>query len=126
MAERSDVLRTPYWPAEIEVVAGTFLPGDTRESWLARAARRSKTTFRQIKALYYCETIDPKWSVGDRVLAAAARARLEAARRQASDLAGRFETIAGNLDAAPGADFHKPDIAVLLRAARALRGLDDA
>ena len=123
MSEKSDGNRKMHvlsWHTEIEVIAGPRLAGDTRESWLARAARKAGITFRQCRALYYGETLDPKHSVGSRVQEAA-----QAARKEAQDLAAQFESIAGSLNA-KDADFHSEDVVALVHAARALRGLDSA
>ena len=122
MSETSDekMGRVLNWQSEISAVAGPMLAGDTRESWLARAAHRSRLSFRQVKALYYGECKDPKTSVAIGVLSAANKARNEA-----SELASRFESLAGGLNA-KDADFHGADILALIDAARALRGLDRA
>ena len=119
MAKSSDDNRMEIsWRQEIALIAGPYMPSDTRESWLARAARKSRLSFRQVKALWYGECIDPKVSVADNVRRAADQARTEAAA-----LAARFETIAGGLNA-KDADFYGDDIAALVNAARALRGID--
>lgn len=44
----------------VATVAGPREWSDTRQSWLARAARRSGLTYRTIKALWYGEIDDPK------------------------------------------------------------------
>lgn len=125
MSESSDgdrkMGRVACWPSEIDVIAGPLLAGDTRESWLARAARRAGITFRQCKALYYGETSDPKVSVAIGVITAA-----QAARREAADLAQRFESLAGAMNAASDQDFYSADVLALLDAARRLRGTDRA
>jgi len=122
MSEKSDgvrkVSRVMNWQAEITAIAGPMYPGDTRESWLARAARKAGITFRQCKAMYYGETTDPKWTVASEIVNAAERARQEA-----QQLAAQFESIAGSLNA-KDSDFHCDDITSLIDAARALRGLD--
>ena len=104
------------WQTEIALIAGPY--NGNRKSWLGRAAYRAKISYRQVKALYYGETADPKHSVASSVLKAA-----EAARREASQLASQFETIAGGLNARDP-DFHSEDIAALISAARAIRDLD--
>ena len=103
------------WRDEIALVAGPF--DGNRKGWLSRAARKSGATYRQIKALYYGEMIDPKLSVAECVLAAA--------RVEAMALASQFESIAGGLNATDS-DFHCHDINALLDTARKLRGLDSA
>lgn len=123
MSESSDGKRMTgaiNWKAEVTWACGPLAPGDTRESWLARGARRSRVTFRQIKSLFYEETTDPKFSVAESVRSAAAQAR-----REAAELATRFESIAGGLNATDP-DFHREDVAALIQSARTLRGLDRA
>lgn len=105
------------WQTEIGTIAGPLLAGDTRESWLSRAARKSGATFRQIKALYYGESSDPRTSVAISVLGAAERARMEA-----SELATRFESLAGAMNATDQ-DFYCEDVVALIHAARRLRGM---
>lgn len=120
MAESSDGNRKVSWAAEIEAIAGPRMASDTRESWLARAARKAGISFRQCKALYYGETIDPKVSVALGVAAAA-----EKARNEARALARRFESLAGAMNASD-TDFYSSDVLTLLDAARRLRGVDRA
>jgi len=102
----------------VAAVAGPREWSDTRESWLARAARRSAVSFRQIRAVWYAEITDPDHP--------SARKLRDAARRlgqtEAQALAEKFETVARALGAADS-DFHRTDIAALVDAARALRGL---
>lgn len=122
MAEKSDRKRNMgialNWQKEIEVIAGPKTPSDTWESWLARAARRSGASFRQIKALYYGETNDPRYQVAAGVITAAHKARQEA-----RDMASQFESLAGAMNASDS-DFYSEDVLALLHAARALRGVD--
>jgi hypothetical protein len=106
------------WSDRIADIAGPYRPFDTRESWLARAATKAGITFRQCKALFYGEAKRPKQQVADKIIGASERAR-----REASDLASRFETLAGALNASD-ADFYGKDITALIHAARSLRGLD--
>ncbi len=124
MAEKSDgnrkMPKVLSWQDDIATIAGPMRSGDTRESWLARAARKAGITFRQCKALYYGETTDPKYSVGVGIDKAASEARAEALR-----LAAQFESLAGSLNARDQ-DFHSEDIAALVNAARSLRGVDRA
>lgn len=120
MSEKSDrncvVQRTLDWPSQINAIAGPMKSGDTRESWLARAARKSGATFRQVKSLYYGECKDPKTSVALGVLSAADKARNEA-----SELASRFESLAGAMNATDP-DFYSEDVLTLINAARQMRG----
>jgi hypothetical protein len=102
------------WSSQIEVIAGPY--SGNRKSWLSRAARKSGATFRQIKSLYYGECKDPKTSVALGVLTAA-----EKARREASEQASRFESLAGAMNASDP-DFYSSDVLALIDAARTLRG----
>ena len=106
------------WRALIGEIAGPQRIDETRERWLERAARKSQTSFRQIKSLYYGQSSDPRTSTTVRVLEAANKARAEAAR-----LAAQFENVAGALNA-KDQDFYSSDVLALINAARALRGLD--
>lgn len=126
MSEKSDgtrkMPRVLNWQTEIELIAGSMLASDTRESWLARAARRASITYRQCKALYYGETLDPKHSVACGVIEAA-----ELARKEASELASRFESLAGSINAnAKITDVYSDEVAALIQAAQRLRGVDRA
>jgi hypothetical protein len=106
------------WQSEIGAIAGPY--DGNRKGWLARAARKTGTTYRQIKALWYGESVDPKVSVAIEVLKAAQDAREEARR-----LATRFESLAGAMNAVDS-DFYSEDVLALIHAARAVRGLDRA
>ena len=124
MVEKSDrngvVYRTLNWREYIAQAAGPMKIGDTRESWLARAARASRVSYRQIKSLYYGQTNDPKASIAIGILCAAEKARSEA-----SDLASKFESLAGQINATDQ-NLYSADVLALINAARALRGLDSA
>lgn len=123
MSESSDGIRMSSavtFKDDIATLAGPLQPSDTRESWIARAARKARITFRQAKALWYEETTDPKYSVAVNVRSAA-----EQARKEAGELASRFESIAGGLNA-KDQDFYSADVSALIDAARALRGMDSA
>lgn len=102
----------------VTAVAGPRLDTDNRESWLRRAARNAGTSYRQAKALFYGEIIDPYHST-------VTRFREAAGRHEAGNLADRFDSLAQAL-VIRDADFHQSDIAALVGAARALRGLDSA
>ena len=82
------------WREDIAAIAGPYRPSDTREGWLARAARRARIPFRQMKSLWYGECTDPRYSVVMSVRGAA-----DQARKEALELASRFETAAGSLNA---------------------------
>ena len=75
------------WRGSIEVLAGDRQCSDTKDSMIARAARRAGVSFRNARALYYGETDDPRFSVGRRIN--------EAAKHQAD----RFTAIADSLEA---------------------------
>lgn len=105
----------------IAAVAGPREWNDTRESWLGRAARRAGITYRQAKALFYGEITDPEHKAARRMLDAAQKNGT----KEAQELADRFETIARSLHATDQ-DHYGPDIAALVHAARALRGLAGA
>jgi hypothetical protein len=102
----------------LAAVAGPRQWSDTRESWLARAARRSGITFRKAKSLYYGEIADPEHPSAQRLRDAAARL----GRTEAQALAEKFESVASALRVSDQ-DFHGADISALVDAARALRGL---
>jgi hypothetical protein len=104
----------------IGVLAGPRGFGDTRESWLARASRKSGIiSFRMMRSLWNGEIAETTnhWAV-------------HTIKRQADDMKGKAEAarLASIYDnAAEGlrardADFHRNDIAALVRAARILRG----
>ncbi len=107
------------WSAEIETIAGPY--SGNRKGWLAKAARAAGTSFRQIKALYYRETIDPRSSVADRIKAAAIEARMKEARRdaqQVADLLNRHAQALASVDP----DFHCESIDALITTARVIGG----
>ena len=114
MSEKSSEMRET-----IEIVAGPRGFNDTRESRLARAARRAKVSYRTARALWYGEITDPEHK--------AARRMTETARRygaiEAKELAGKFEIIAAALRITDS-DFYSADIAALVNAARLLGGQD--
>jgi len=90
------------------VLAGPRLPSDTRESMLARAARRAGISFRQAKTFFYGESTDPRASVVERVRAAIdkanagqeakARAEFEHVRDQIALLEQRLAALAADMD----------------------------
>src|SRR6185436_18496653 len=89
-------------------------------AWFFKAARASGLSARQIEALWRGEYKDPKFSISVKVLEAAARAR-----KEASELATKFETAAGALNA-KDQDFYSADILALIDAARRVRGMGRA
>jgi hypothetical protein len=116
------------WEKEIGTIAGPFLPTDTKDSWLGRAHREiaklnPKVSLRHVKSLFYGHVQDPKHSVASSVLSAADRARLEAARRDARQLAETYRSAANAL-ANIDENFHRGDIDALVHAARVLGSVD--
>lgn len=63
-------------------LAGPFADSDTRESWLARAARRAGISYRQAKAIFYGETRDPRASIVEQLR----RARAAGAARNSENI----------------------------------------
>ena len=98
-------------------VAGPRDFNDTRETWLRRAGRRAGVSFRQVKAIWYGEISDPHHR--------SVRLMQDAAMKRARELAGTYEYAAQRL-ATIDPDFHCDDVVALIRAARALRGVDSA
>lgn len=109
------------WRNEISAIAGDFLPTDTKQSWLGRAARRCGLSLRYAQELYYGRITDPKHSVASRVLSEAEQARIEEARRDALKIADVYSRRAEAL-ASIDEDFHRSDIDALVAAARILCG----
>lgn len=105
--------RTLSWAEEIGVIAGPLQPNDTRESWLARAARKSRISYRQCKALFYGQTKDPRYSVASKILSAADRARIDQAKRDGEHLANIYQNLS-NIDA----DFYRVQIDAFVSALR--------
>lgn len=66
-------------------VAGPRSWTDTRESWLARAARKAGISYRQCKALFYGEISDPHHRSARLMRDAAERLEASANRMEASD-----------------------------------------
>ena len=107
--------------AIITLAGNSYHP--TKQSLWRAAARNSKgISYRMMKSLWNNEIKkEDHWAKRElRRLA-----ELEAAQKEARDLASQFETIAGGLNA-KDADFHSQDVAALVHAARILRGLDSA
>ena len=123
MSEKSDgkivVYPTIDWQEQIGVIAGPRGPNDTRESWLARAARKSGASFWHIKALFYGELTDPKLSIAFKIISAADKARIQESKRDAQVVANFFHSHAQaltNIDP----DFHREQINAFIAAARAV------
>lgn len=109
------------WAHEVEQIAGPF--SGNRKGWLSTAARRAGVTYRQIKALYYGEIVDPKLSVATSVLSAADHARIAESRRDMARLADIYQRTAETLNAVDQ-DFHREQIDALKHAARIVSSLD--
>ena len=100
----------------IAAVAGPKGDFDTRQSWIARAARRVGISYRQARAIFYGEIQDPYHASVRRLHdAAAVKGRAEAAH-----LAQHYYSLASALRVSDP-DFHRADIAACLDAARALQ-----
>lgn len=97
----------------VALVAGPRSWTDTRESWIARAARRAGISYRQAKSLFYGEITDRNHK----------SARLM--RDAAAELVGHYETLSTALENVDP-DFHRHDIDSLRFLANALRNLDCA
>lgn len=97
----------------VVAVGGPMLAGENRKAWLVRVAEAAGLSPRVARAAWYGET-----SSRD----VAARLKAAAGRYEAANLARQFESLAASLDARD-ADLHRSDIAALVRAARALRGV---
>ncbi len=100
----------------ITAVAGPRLDTDNRESWLRRAARMAGTSYRQARALFYGEIVDPHHRT-------VTKFREAAGRHEARNLASQFENLAQALNIRDS-DFHSHTVAALIDAASALRNLD--
>ena len=109
---------TVDWSKEISAIAGPYQSGDTRESWLYRASRKTGLSLRAIKSLYYGEAKDPRFSVARSVIQAAEKARQEAIQQ-----ASKYENLASRM-ANADPDFFGEDVIALVNAAKSLRGLD--
>lgn len=102
----------------IVLLAGHRRSSDTRESMIARAARRANISFRQAKSLFYGETRDPRASVVERVRAAIKDAETD-------NLSARFTALEATL-AHVDPEFFGPAVEALREAARALGGQTSA
>lgn len=105
------------WQEKVEQIAGPY--GGNRKAWLSGAARAAKCTYRQIKALYYEETTDPKHSVASKILSAADQARLNQAKQNVQFAAQTYATHAATLERLDP-DQYREQIDVLVGAARFL------
>ncbi len=90
--------------------------------WFSKVAKQVEgVTFRTVRSLWHDEIKNPDqhWAAK----AIRAKAELQKARREATELASQYESIARSLNATDQ-DFYSPDVAALLHAARLLRNLD--
>jgi hypothetical protein len=96
----------------VTAVAGPRDWADTRESWLARAARRAGISYRQMKAIWYGEITDPNHR----------SARLL---RDAAELAAQYEKMARSMNESDP-EFYRAHVLALVDLARTLRGEDQS
>ncbi len=118
--ENCVMYRTFGWKELVEEIAGPPPAYGEQARWFFKAARECKLSARQIEALWRGECKDPKFSISIKVLAAAVRAR-----KEANELAAKFENTAGSLNA-KDKDFYGADVLALIDAARRLRGMGRA
>ncbi len=116
--------RTVDWASEISTIAGPYSPNDTRESWLQRAARKSQSTYWHVKALFYGELKDPKYSVAFKILSAADRARIQEAQRNVANAETICREHIARLESIDP-DFHREQI-IALRTSLDLIGARDS
>lgn len=112
---------------EIAILAGPRNWGDTRESWLSRAADKleevgSRVPYRTLKSFFYGEIDDDKHWAAIEIRRAVS---IIEAQREAAALATQLETLIGGLNVIDPA-FHEPTIAALVGSLRKLRGQDSA
>jgi hypothetical protein len=104
---------------EIAVLAGPRDWGDTRESWLARAADKLQNVpYRMVKSFFYGEIIDENHWAAREIRRAA---KLAKARQEATAIEVQYQTIIEGLNARDP-DFHREDIAALISVLRQMRG----
>lgn len=96
-------------------VAGP-LPDKSRKNLFSTAARNAGVSYRSARSVFYGEIADPEHKVVRRL-------KIAAGQHAAENLADQFADLASALNIRD-ADFHSEDIAALVSAARALRGLD--
>lgn len=98
----------------VEIVAGPREWSDTRESWLSRAAKRSKLSYRTVRSIWYGTITDERHP--------AIRLLRHTAERRAAQ---QYESIARSLQAIDP-EFHSPRITQYLALARSLRDLESS
>ncbi len=107
---------TEHWPSIIEEIAGgPFEAGGNLTAWLDRVWRKIEggVSFWHVKQLYKGELTDPKHSISYKVLSAAARARLQEAKRDGEKLAQIYQNLARTDE-----DFHRVQIDAFVSALR--------
>lgn len=109
MSEKASKMR------ELVFAVAGFLPDKGRKTLFATAARNARVSYRAVKSVFYGEITDPDHK-------AIRRMKMAAGQHEAQELANRFQHLAGALKHRD-ADFHSEDIAALISAAHALRGL---
>jgi len=103
------------------LIAGPY--DGNRKGWLSRAAARAHVSYRQIRALWYGETSDPKFSVANSVLGAGAKARLEMERVRYASAAEYLRSHSERL-ANVDPEFHREEIERSRRAADFISRVD--
>jgi hypothetical protein len=94
-------------------VGGPLEAAENRKGWLVRVSERAGISYRVVAAAFYGEQMGQETET---------KLKLAAGKYEAEILADRFEHLARSLRHRD-ADFHLADIAALVDAARALRGL---
>lgn len=85
--------------SSIVALAGARSDSDTKESMIARAARKAGIGYRIAKAFYYGETKNPRSDAVERVRAAVRQTQEQKARREASELAIHIARLEATLRA---------------------------
>jgi hypothetical protein len=122
------VFRSFLMRKEIALIAGPRGWGDTKLSWLARVPREVKKllgteketiSFRTVKSLWFGEITNPDHHAARDVRRAAA---IIEARKDAQELAAKYQTLVGAMNASADANLYSEQIARLERVARLLCG----
>jgi hypothetical protein len=96
----------------VAAVAGPREWGDTRQSWIARAARRAGISFRQAKSIFYGEITDPEHKAVRRLRDFITASEEKAVRDERNEFRARLARLeAALLSTDP--DFHRETLAVL-------------
>jgi hypothetical protein len=93
----------------VAAVAGPREWGDTRQSWIARAARRANISYRQARAIFYGEIDDPEHKAVRRMQAAIDHQQEKDAANELADLRSRIARLEALL-VSSDADFHRPTL----------------